>query len=35
MNTFNFHGVTSVIISILGIIVIGEFVSHKIRKRVI
>ena len=35
MNTFNFHGVTSVIISILGIIVIGEFVSHKMRKRVI
>ena len=35
MNTFNFHGVTSVIISILGIIVIGEFVSHKMRNRVI
>ena len=35
MNTFNFHGVTSVIISILGIIVVGEFVSHKMRKRVI
>ena len=34
MNTFNFHGVTSVILAILGIILIGEFVSHYARKRV-
>ena len=34
MNTFNFHGVTAVIISILVIIIIGEFVSHYVRKKV-
>ena len=34
MNTFNFHGVTAVITAILGIIVIGEFVSHYVRKKV-
>ena len=32
MNTFNFGGVTSVIITILGIILIGEVVSHYVRK---
>ena len=34
MNTFNFHGDTAVITAILGIIVIGEFVSHYVRKKV-
>ena len=34
MNTFNFHGVTAVIFAILGIIIIGEFVSHYVRKKV-
>ena len=34
MNTFNFHGVTAVILAILGIIIIGEFVSHYVRKNV-
>ena len=34
MNTFNFHGVTAVILAILGIIIIGEFVSHYVRKKV-
>ncbi len=35
MNTFNFPGVTSVIIAILGIILVGEVVSHFTRKAVI
>ena len=35
MNTFNYHGVTTVIIAILGIIIIGEIVSHFTRKRMI
>ena len=35
MNTFNYHGVTTVIIAILGIIIIGEIVSHYPRKRMI
>ena len=35
MNTFNFHGVTAVIIAILLIILIGEAVSHAIRRRMI
>lgn len=35
MNTFNFAGVTSVIITILAIIVIGEVVSHFVRKSTI
>jgi phosphonate transport system permease protein len=35
MNTFNFHGVISVIIAILGIILVGEFISYYTRKRVI
>ena len=35
MNTFNFPGVTTVIIAILGIILIGEVVSHFARKAVI
>ena len=34
MNTFNFHGVTAVITAILGIIIVGEFVSHYVRKKV-
>ena len=34
MNTFNFHGVTAVITAILGIIILGEFVSHYVRKKV-
>ncbi|MBL93943.1 MAG: phosphonate ABC transporter, permease protein PhnE [Magnetovibrio sp.] len=35
MNTFNFHGVTSVIIAIFGIIIIGEVFSYFARKAVI
>ena len=35
MNTFNHHGVTTVIIAILGIILIGEVISHFTRNRVI
>ena len=35
MNTFNHHGVTTVIIAILGIITIGEVISHYTRNRVI
>lgn len=35
MNTFNFPGVTTVIIAILGIILIGEVVSYFSRKAVI
>ena len=35
MNTFNFPGVTTVILAILGIILIGEVVSHLARKTVI
>ena len=35
MNTFNFPGVTTVIIAILGIILIGELVSYFVRKSVI
>ena len=35
MNTFNFPGVTTVIIAILGIILIGEVVSHFARRSVI
>ena len=35
MNTFNHHGVTTVIIAILGIIMIGEVISHYTRNRVI
>jgi len=35
MNTYNYHGVTSVILAILGIIIIGEIVSHFTRKRMI
>ena len=34
MNTFNYHGVTSVIIATLGLILIGELVSHRIRRYV-
>ena len=35
MNTFNFPGVTTVLIAIFGIILIGEVVSHFARKAVI
>lgn len=35
MNTFNFHGVTSVIVAILCLILIGEVVSYYARKAVI
>ena len=35
MNTFNFPGVTTVLLAILGIILIGELVSHFTRKAVI
>ena len=35
MNTFNFPGVTTVLIAIFGIILIGEVVSHFARKTVI
>ena len=35
MNTYNYHGVTTVILAILGIIIIGEIVSHFSRKRMI
>ena len=35
MNTFNFPGVTTVILAILGIILIGELVSWYVRKSVI
>ncbi|MGJ3260266.1 MAG: phosphonate ABC transporter, permease protein PhnE [Rhodospirillales bacterium] len=35
MNTFNYHGVTSVIVAILIIILLGEAVSYFIRRRLI
>ncbi|MEQ8229782.1 MAG: phosphonate ABC transporter, permease protein PhnE [Rhodospirillales bacterium] len=35
MNTFNFYGVTSVILAILAIIFLGEAISHMIRRRMI
>lgn len=35
MNTFNFHGVMSVIVAVLFLILIGELVSHWARKAVI
>ena len=35
MNTYNYHGVTTVILAILGIIIVGEIVSHFTRKRMI
>jgi phosphonate transport system permease protein len=35
MNTFNYHGVTTVIFAILLIIIIGEAVSYFIRRRLI
>ena len=35
MNTFNYHGVTSVIAAILIIILLGEAVSYFIRRRLI
>jgi len=35
MNTFNYPGVTTVIIAILGLILIGEVVSHYARKAMI
>ena len=35
MNTFNYPGVTAVIIAILGLILIGEILSHYSRKSLI
>jgi phosphonate transport system permease protein len=35
MNTFNFPGVTTVILAILGLILIGEIASHFARKAMI
>ena len=35
MNTYNFHGVMSVIVAILFLILIGEALSHWVRKAVI
>ena len=35
LNTFNFHGVTSVILAILVIIFLGEAISHAVRRRMI
>lgn len=35
MNTFNFHGVMSVIVAILGLILIGEALSHWARRSII
>ncbi len=35
MNTFNYYGVTSVILATLGLILIGEVISHYVRKTVI
>lgn len=35
MNTFNFHGVMSVIVAVMFLILIGELVSHWARKAVI
>jgi phosphonate transport system permease protein len=35
MNTFNFPGVTAVLLAILAIILLGELVSHFARKSVI
>jgi ABC-type phosphate/phosphonate transport system permease subunit len=35
MNTFNFHGVMSVIVAILGLILIGEVLSYWTRRSII
>jgi len=35
MNTFNYPGVTTVILAIFGLILIGEVVSHYSRKALI
>lgn len=35
MNTFNYHGVTTVILAILAIILLGEAVSYFVRRRMI
>ncbi|NQU61097.1 MAG: phosphonate ABC transporter, permease protein PhnE [Rhodospirillales bacterium] len=35
MNTFNFHGVMSVIVAILGLILIGEALSYWVRRSII
>jgi phosphonate transport system permease protein len=35
MNTFNYHGVMSVILAILGLILIGEALSHWVRRSII
>ena len=35
MNTFNYHGVMTVILAILGIIILGEMFSHWVRRLII
>jgi phosphonate transport system permease protein len=35
MNTFNFHGVMSVIVAIFGLILIGEVLSYWTRRKII
>jgi len=35
MNTFNYHGVMTVIIAVLGLILLGEAVSHRVRRSII
>lgn len=35
MNTFNYYGVMTVIIAVLGLILIGEVLSHRIRRSII
>ena len=35
MNTFNYHGVMTVIIAILGLILLGEAFSHWVRRKLI
>ena len=35
MNTFNYHGVMTVIIAVFGLILIGEILSHRIRRAII
>ena len=35
MNTFNYHGVMTVIIAILGLILLGEAFSHWVRRKII
>jgi len=35
MHTFNYHGVMTVILAVLGLILIGEYLSHRIRRSII